>query len=44
MESVVSTNTEKSLPGMVLNLKKPVAYFDQFGRKHRYVVQQIDGD
>ncbi|KGN45802.2 UTP--glucose-1-phosphate uridylyltransferase 3, chloroplastic [Cucumis sativus] len=34
VEKVVSTNSEKSLPGMVLNLKKPVAYFDQFGRKH----------
>ena len=43
MEKVVSTNSEKSLPGMVLNLKKPVAYFDQFGRKHRYIIQQIVG-
>ncbi|KAG6578459.1 UTP--glucose-1-phosphate uridylyltransferase 3, chloroplastic, partial [Cucurbita argyrosperma subsp. sororia] len=34
VESVMSSNSEKSLPGMVLNLKKPVAYFDQFGRKH----------
>lgn len=43
MEKVVSTNSEKSLPGMVLNLKKPVAYVDQFGRKHRYIIQQIVG-
>ena len=43
VESVMSSNSEKSLPGMVLNLKKPVAYFDQFGRKHRYIIQQIAG-
>lgn len=43
VEKVVLTNSEKSLPGMVLNLKKPVAYFDQFGRRHRYIIQQIAG-
>ena len=30
-ELVGSSNNEKSLPGMVLNMKKPVVYEDHFG-------------
>ncbi|GAV90736.1 hypothetical protein CFOL_v3_34140 [Cephalotus follicularis] len=34
VELVASRNDEKSLPGMVLNLKKPIVYVDQFGDCH----------
>ncbi|KAJ0102982.1 hypothetical protein Patl1_06650 [Pistacia atlantica] len=33
-ELVGSSNSEKSLPGMVLNIKKPIVYVDQFGDCH----------
>ncbi|KAI4306479.1 hypothetical protein L6164_029753 [Bauhinia variegata] len=33
-ELVGSSNNENSLPGMVLNTKKPIAYVDHFGRQH----------
>lgn len=35
-ELVGSSNSKKSLPGMVLNIKKPVVYVDQFGDCQRY--------
>ncbi|XP_002528323.2 UTP--glucose-1-phosphate uridylyltransferase 3, chloroplastic [Ricinus communis] len=34
VESIASSNSEKSLPGMVLNTKKPVMYMDHFGNRH----------
>ncbi|KAG8644869.1 hypothetical protein MANES_10G010100v8 [Manihot esculenta] len=34
VESVASSNSEKSLPGMVLNTKKQIAYEDSFGNCH----------
>ncbi|XP_010658245.1 UTP--glucose-1-phosphate uridylyltransferase 3, chloroplastic isoform X1 [Vitis vinifera] len=33
-ELVGSSNDEKSLPGMVLNIKKPIVYEDYFGFQH----------
>lgn len=33
-ELVGSSATEKSLPGMVLNMKKPIVYVDHFGIRH----------
>ncbi|KAL8520290.1 hypothetical protein ACS0TY_011002 [Phlomoides rotata] len=33
-EHIGSSKTESSLPGMVLNVKKPITYIDQFGMKH----------
>ncbi|KAG9140786.1 hypothetical protein Leryth_006966 [Lithospermum erythrorhizon] len=33
-EQIGSSNNDKSLPGLVLNVKKPVTYIDQFGIKH----------
>ncbi|KAL3837765.1 hypothetical protein ACJIZ3_022356 [Penstemon smallii] len=33
-ELIGSSNDEASLPGMVLNVKKPITYTDQFGMKH----------
>ncbi|XP_038723026.1 UTP--glucose-1-phosphate uridylyltransferase 3, chloroplastic isoform X2 [Tripterygium wilfordii] len=33
-ELVGSSNDKKSLPGMVLNIKKPVVYLDHFGECH----------
>ncbi|KAK9283782.1 hypothetical protein L1049_012034 [Liquidambar formosana] len=33
-ELVGSSNNENSLPGMVLNIKKPVVYVDHFGKRH----------
>ena len=36
-ELVGSSKSETSLPGMVLNTRKPIVYTDQFGRHHRYV-------
>ncbi|EPS73538.1 hypothetical protein M569_01217, partial [Genlisea aurea] len=33
-EHVGSSRTEKSLPGMVLNVNKSITYTDQFGMKH----------
>lgn len=33
---VASCKDERSLPGMVLNMKKPVVYVDQFGKRRRY--------
>ncbi|XP_059627949.1 UTP--glucose-1-phosphate uridylyltransferase 3, chloroplastic [Cornus florida] len=33
-ELVGSSNDETSLPGMVLNIKKPITYVDQFGIQH----------
>uniref|UniRef100_A0A7N0RJU5 UGP3-like C-terminal hexapeptide repeats domain-containing protein n=1 Tax=Kalanchoe fedtschenkoi TaxID=63787 RepID=A0A7N0RJU5_KALFE len=33
-ELVGSRNDESSLPGMVLNVKKPIVYTDQFGIRH----------
>lgn len=38
VESVASSNSEKSLPGMVLNTKKQIAYEDSFGNCHRYFI------
>lgn len=35
-ELVGSSINESSLPGMVLNVKKPITYMDQFGMKHWY--------
>ncbi|KAK0592486.1 hypothetical protein LWI29_020045 [Acer saccharum] len=35
VELIGSSNSEKSLPGMVLNAKKPIVYADQFGDYHR---------
>ena len=37
-ELVGSSNDEKSLPGMVLNIKKPIVYEDYFGFQHRCVL------
>lgn len=37
-ELIGSSNDETSLPGMVLNVKKPVTYIDQYGIKHWCVV------
>uniref|UniRef100_A0A2P2KTC8 Uncharacterized protein LOC105133562 isoform X1 n=1 Tax=Rhizophora mucronata TaxID=61149 RepID=A0A2P2KTC8_RHIMU len=34
VEKVASSNNEKSLPGMVLNTKKPIVYVDLFGNCH----------
>jgi hypothetical protein len=36
-ELVGSSKNENSLPGMVLNTKKPVAYVDDFGKRLRYI-------
>lgn len=36
-ELVGSSKNENSLPGMVLNTKKPVVYVDHFGKRHRYI-------
>ncbi|PIM98586.1 UTP--glucose-1-phosphate uridylyltransferase [Handroanthus impetiginosus] len=33
-ELIGSSKNESSLPGMVLNVKKPITYMDQFGMKH----------
>ncbi|KAG8390128.1 hypothetical protein BUALT_Bualt01G0051300 [Buddleja alternifolia] len=33
-ELIGSSKNENSLPGMVLNVKKPITYMDQFGMKH----------
>ncbi|KAG4923271.1 hypothetical protein JHK87_048811 [Glycine soja] len=33
-ELVGSSKSETSLPGMVLNTRKPIVYTDQFGRRH----------
>ncbi|KAL0382150.1 UNVERIFIED_CONTAM: UTP--glucose-1-phosphate uridylyltransferase 3, chloroplastic [Sesamum calycinum] len=33
-ERIGSSKSESSLPGMVLNVKKPITYMDQFGMKH----------
>uniref|UniRef100_A0A5B7BSI7 UGP3-like C-terminal hexapeptide repeats domain-containing protein n=1 Tax=Davidia involucrata TaxID=16924 RepID=A0A5B7BSI7_DAVIN len=33
-ELIGSSNNETSLPGMVLNIKKPITYMDQFGIQH----------
>ncbi|KAK6145538.1 hypothetical protein DH2020_022358 [Rehmannia glutinosa] len=33
-ELIGSSKTEISLPGLVLNVKKPITYMDQFGMKH----------
>lgn len=33
-ELIGSSKDESSLPGMVLNVKKPIAYVDNFGMKH----------
>lgn len=35
-ELIGSSKSESSLPGMVLNVKKPITYMDQFGMEHRY--------
>jgi hypothetical protein len=37
-ELVGSSKNVKSLPGMVLNIKKPVVYVDAFGNQHRYIL------
>ena len=37
-ELVGSSKNENSLPGMVLNTKKPVVYEDAFGNRHRYIL------
>ncbi|KAJ6357523.1 hypothetical protein OIU78_005384 [Salix suchowensis] len=34
LELVASSNSEKSLPGMVLNTKKPIVYMDPYGNYH----------
>ncbi|XP_050209202.1 UTP--glucose-1-phosphate uridylyltransferase 3, chloroplastic [Mercurialis annua] len=34
VESIASSKNGKSLPGMVLNTKKPVVYMDHFGNQH----------
>ncbi|XP_031373607.1 UTP--glucose-1-phosphate uridylyltransferase 3, chloroplastic isoform X2 [Punica granatum] len=34
VELVASCKDESSLPGMVLNIKKPIVYMDQFGNRH----------
>ncbi|KAJ6720605.1 UTP--GLUCOSE-1-PHOSPHATE URIDYLYLTRANSFERASE 3 CHLOROPLASTIC [Salix viminalis] len=34
LELVASSNSEKSLPGMVLNTKKPIVYMDTYGNYH----------
>ncbi|GFQ07401.1 hypothetical protein PHJA_002884200 [Phtheirospermum japonicum] len=33
-EFIGSSRNESSLPGLVLNVKKPITYMDQFGMKH----------
>lgn len=42
-ELIASSKSETSLPGMVLNTKKPITYVDQFGIQHRYVRRTFDG-
>lgn len=37
-ELVGSSENERSLPGMVLNTKKPIVYMDNFGDTHRYII------
>ncbi|KAB2598354.1 hypothetical protein D8674_001274 [Pyrus ussuriensis x Pyrus communis] len=41
-ESVGSSNSENSLPGMVLNVKKPITFIDQFGKQHRYFLKTLN--
>lgn len=36
-ELVGSSNNETSLPGMVLNIKKPIKYVDHLGIQHWYI-------
>lgn len=36
-ELVGSSKSETCLPGMVLNVKKPIVYVDHFGDYHRYI-------
>ncbi|KAL6003203.1 UTP--glucose-1-phosphate uridylyltransferase 3, chloroplastic [Asimina triloba] len=40
-EKVGSSKNATSLPGMVLNLKKPIVYADHLGMRHRYVVSAV---
>lgn len=40
-ELVGSSKNENSLPGMVLNTKKPVVYEDAFGNRNRYILSSI---
>ena len=39
-EKVGSSQNATCLPGMVLNLKKPVSYVDDLGIHHRYVLSE----
>lgn len=41
-ELIGSSNNETSLPGMVLNVKKPITYMDQFGIHHWYILLASD--
>jgi hypothetical protein len=38
VEQIASSKTAATLPGMVMNLKKPTNYNDHHGIKHRYVL------
>lgn len=40
-EKVGSSLNSTCLPGMVLNLKKPVSYVDHFGIYHRYILSNL---
>ncbi|KAF9596503.1 hypothetical protein IFM89_012234 [Coptis chinensis] len=40
-EKVGSSKSATCLPGMVLNLKKPIVYVDHFGIQHSYVVIDV---
>lgn len=40
-EHIASRKSEASLPGMVLNTKKPITYVDQFGVQHWYVPRTL---
>lgn len=41
VEDVASSQTSASLPGMIMNLRKPVEYVDQWGNKHWYVMEDV---
>lgn len=36
VERIASSQSAASLPGMIMNLKKPTVFYDQHGLKHRY--------
>lgn len=38
VEKIASSQSPRSLPGMILNLKKPIVYKDYLGVTHRFDV------